>query len=53
MSETPKFTHKTPSGVPVYVVSIQRNSYSLMSNGAIISPEMVKKWELPKEPEHA
>lgn len=44
----PTFTHRTPSGVMVYVVSPQKDGYVLMSNGAIIPPDMLKKWELPK-----
>jgi hypothetical protein len=45
MSEQLEFTHVTPSGVKVRIVSQQRNGFVLMSNGAIIDNEILAKWQ--------
>jgi hypothetical protein len=42
------YTHRTPSGVLVYIVQPARDGWWLMSCGSIIPPEILKKWEIAK-----
>jgi len=43
-----EFTHTTPSGIAVKIISTDARGYSLMSNGAIIPPDMEFKWRNDK-----
>jgi hypothetical protein len=41
----PEFTHIAPSGKPVLVLYVTKYGQFAMSNGAILPPEVLAKWQ--------